>query len=136
MKKVYYGEDFIILPKYAYRALSKFYVVNLELQRKVVRHVSGRPQEVSDDKVTSEVHQFFIKRAGNVTLELEISPVLLYCGWVTPEGERPYKKAIVNESVDWKYVKEVLQMDTLPFKEVALSKTANFNDFFESASQT
>ena len=81
MKESYYNENFVILPKYAYRALSKWYPCNLELERKVNVSSTKKKEEsnqASTDKHDDEISQFFKKTVKGKIYELEISPKVIY----------------------------------------------------------
>jgi hypothetical protein len=59
MKDKYYNEDYIILPKYAFRSLSSWYPCNMIIERAVIKINS------------TTVDSFFKKRINNITYELE-----------------------------------------------------------------
>ena len=68
----------------------------------------------------------YLKQVNDMYYELEIYPKFIYYERITDKGERPHKKAIVNQKVDSAYLKKN-KLDKLPFNELYISRKATFD---------
>lgn len=94
-----YNVDFVILPKYAFRALSTWYPCNRVLRRGVLKKAADGAA-----RKASAVDQFFRRRVAGVEYELEMFPTLLYFDRITEAGEKTHSKGIVNLNIDMNYI--------------------------------
>ena len=85
MKEVFYGQEYIVLPKFVWLTLSKWYLSNKTIERKVIT----KPKNFSKSGT-------FIQSHGKHNYELELNPKLIYFEEVTESGEKPHLKCIVN----------------------------------------
>lgn len=77
--------------------------------------------------VADTFEEELVHRVGQIVFELEIYPNLIYLTKVSDKGEKLYNKAVVNGKVDYNYLRRVVKTDSLPFKELQLSRKATLH---------
>lgn len=78
----------------------------------------------------------FFKTVNDVIYELEVYPKFIYYERVTDKGEKPHKKAIVNQKIDPSYMKKVVKSEKIPFYELCVSRKSTFEDLLKIISVT
>ena len=145
MKDLVYKQDYLLLPKYVFYALSKWYPCDKVITRQVIKYVSARRDDHSSLMSSRHSNRFMmssqkfyntkendfdedlVHRDGGLVYELEINPRVIYLGKVTDTGERPHRAAIQNRKVDMHYLKKNLKSESIPFEELELSKKTTFS---------
>ena len=157
MKDLTYKQDFVLLPKYVYYPLSKWYSCEKEITRSVIQYRRTRGLGESMQSAMASSHnsrrflmssqkfynpregQFeeeLVHKKGEFVYELEIYPSILYLGKVTEKGEKPHVKAVVNGRVDFTYLRKVARTDSLPFEELQMSRKTTLHQVLQLAAQT
>ena len=85
--------------------------------------------------VQEEFEEELQKRILDTIYELEVHPKLFYLALVTEKGDKPHKQAVVNGRVDFNYLRRVVKTDSLPFKEMQVSRKITLNQVLILASQ-
>ncbi len=139
LKEVLFGTDFVLLPRYVFFALSKWFSCNLVIERKVIQYHQDKDkakamfrQKRSQSNTTIAVNERFIKVVGDVTYELEIYPKYMYYEKITDKGERPHIKSITQRRIDPAYIKK--NSGKLPFHELLVSRKSTFEDVLRQMS--
>ena len=133
LKDLSYKEDFVLVPKYVFFPLAKWYDCDRTITRQVISFKRPRGMGDTQSMMSSHSHRFMMssqkfynpqqeefeeelqKRVGDTIFELEVHPNNFYLSCVTEKGDKPHKSAVVNGRVDFNYIKRVLKTDTLPF---------------------
>ena len=68
-----------------------------------------------------------VHKKGEFIYELEIYPKVFYLAQVTPKGEKPHQKAVINGVIDFNYLRKVAKVDHLPFEELQVSRKTTLN---------
>ena len=80
---------------------------------------------------TTNLPEFFFKVIHELNYEVEVYPKFIYYEKINEKGEKPHKKAIVNQNIDQNYMKKVLKSDKIPFNELVLSRKSTFEDLLK-----
>ena len=156
MKDLTYKQDFVLLPKYVYYPLSKWYSCEKEITRSVIQYRRARGLGESMSAMASshgsrrflmssqkfynpregQFEEELVHKKGEFVYELEIYPSILYLGKVTEKGEKPHVKAVVNGRVDFTYLRKVARTDSLPFEELQMSRKTTLQQVLQLAAQT
>ena len=147
MKDLTYKQDFVLLPKYVYYPLSKWYSCEKEITRTVIQYRRDRKFGESHGTMLSsqqsrrflmssqkfynpregQFEEELVHKKGEFVYELEIYPCMFYLAMVTEKGEKPHFKAVVNGTVDFNYIRKVAKKDSLPFEELQVSRKTSLN---------
>lgn len=141
-----YKQDYLLLPKYVFYALSKWYPCDKVITRQVIKYAGAARRDDHSSLMSSRHSNRFmmssskfyntkendfdedlIHRDGDFVYELEINPRVIYLGKVTDSGDRPHRAAIQNKRIDSLYLKKTLKSEHMPFEELELSKKTTFN---------
>lgn len=71
-----------------------------------------------------------------INYEVEVYPKFIYFDKINEKGEKPNKKAIVNQNIDMNYVKKALKSDKIPFNELLISRKTTFDELLKQISLT
>lgn len=103
-----YGDQFIVVPRFVFFPLSKWYKVTKVIERKVINYQSDKKKSLSLFKQKTQVGsriitgssqavpEAFFKTIGETSYELEIYPKHIYYERINEKGERPHSKAVIN----------------------------------------
>lgn len=157
MKDLTYKQDFVLLPKYVYHPLSKWYNCDQEITRAVIQYRRERRMTESQTMASSiqsaskrfllssqkfynpkegQFEEELVHKQGEFVYELEIYPIILYLAQVTEQGEKPHFKAVVNGHVDFTYLRKVAKTDSLPFEELQVSRKTSLEQVLTIAATT
>ncbi|TNV87076.1 hypothetical protein FGO68_gene9179 [Halteria grandinella] len=137
LQDVQYGVDYIIVPRFVYFALSKWYPCNQAIERKVIQYRQDKNQALSmfKSKKVSNTQQMkgipdsFFKIVDDCTYELEVYPKFIYFEKINDKGERPHQRAIINQKIDPQYIKKSMKSsEKLPFFELSVSRKTTFEE--------
>ena len=146
LKDALYASEFIILPRFVFFPLSKWYGCNKVIERRVVQYQRDKSRAINTFKQKrsqsntsllpnqQQIPDMFYKVIGDITYELEVYPKFLYYEKITEKGERPHQKAIINRKVDAAYIKK--NQGKLPFHELLISRKATFEEILRQMSAT
>lgn len=154
MRDLVYKQDFVLVPKYVFFPLSKWYPCDKVITRQVIKYPNARRRDdigsmmsshysgrfmMSSQKFYNTKEECFdedlVHRDGDFVFELEVSPRIVYLGKINEQGLRPHKNAIQNKTVDALYLKKTLKSETIPFEELELSKKTTFNQLLITAAK-
>lgn len=110
-----FNEDYVIVPKFVFNALSKWYTCNKVMQRTIIKSPTGAQSESGGSAL-------FRKTIKNKVYELEQNPKLVYFEKIGENGEKPHLKCFQNQKIDKNYVRQVLKSDTIPFYELQVTR--------------
>lgn len=156
MKDLTYKQDFVLLPKYVYYPLSKWYSCDKEITRTVIQYRRDRPKPGENNTMFSsqnsrrflmssqkfynpnegQFEEELVHKKGEFVYELEIYPLIFYLSVVTVKGEKPHQKAVVNGMIDFNYLRKVAKTDSLPFEELQVSRKTTLHQVLQIASRT
>ncbi|CDW76980.1 ubiquitin carboxyl-terminal hydrolase 15 [Stylonychia lemnae] len=149
LKDISYGDGFILVPRYVFYPLSKWYKCTKVIERKVISYKSDKKKSLNLFKQrksvtgtmiiagsSQQVPDPFFKTLGDITFELEVYPKFMYYEKINDKGERPHQKAVVNHKIDPNYLKKVLKQDKLPFQELLISRKKTFEEVLREISVT
>ena len=155
MRDLTYKQDFVLLPKYVYHPLSKWYNCDKEITRSVIQYrrerkltesqtmassINSRRFLLSSQKFYNPKEGHFeeelVHKQGEFVYELEIYPSIFYLAQVTEKGEKPHFKAVVNGHVDFAYLRKVAKTDSLPFEELQVSRKTSLHQVLQIAART
>jgi hypothetical protein len=102
--------DFIIVPRFVFFPLSKWYSCNKVIERKVIKYKHDKNKSLNmfkQKKLASsqtvkaqQLPENLFKVVGDTSYELEVYPKFVYFEKITEKGERPHQKAIINQKID------------------------------------
>ena len=148
MKDLTYKQDFVLLPKYVFYPLGKWYSCDQEITRSVIQYKRERKfgETAGQGGFNSQMsHRFMmssqkfynpkekefqeelIHKKGELVYELEVNPSQLYLALINEKGEKPHQKAVINGNVDFNYIKKTVRADNLPFEELQLSRKTSLH---------
>jgi len=155
MKDLTYKQDFVLLPKYVYYPLSRWYSCDKEITRSVIQYRrERRPGDQGSGYNSQQSKRFLmssqkfynpneghfeeelVHKKGEFVYELEIYPLIFYLAVVSSSGEKPHQKAVVNGKVDFNYIRKVAKTDNLPFEELQVSRKTSLFQVLQIAAQT
>ena len=156
MKDLSYKTDWIVVPKYVFYPLGKWYQCDKTITRQVIQYKKERRggNLETQSMMSSHSHRFMmsnqkfynpeeqqfeeelIHRKGDFVYELEINPPLIYLGLVEENGNLPNKEAIQNGRIDLNYIRKVAKTDNLPFEELQVSRKTNLYQILQIAAQS
>ena len=146
MKEVLFSDDFILVPKFVFFPLSKWYQCSKVIERKVITYKTNKKRTYTAFRqrrgtttsimgpALNQLPENFYKQIGDTTYELEVYPKFFYYEKINDKGERPHQKAIVNQKIDQQYLKKVIKQDKIPFFEMLVSKKKTFEDVLKDIS--
>ena len=132
MKDMTINEDFVLVPKCVFEPLQRWYNCTKVIERTVIKYRPEKKHTMMLPKLKKAPSMLlpptptlFSKASGDSLYELEVYPKFIYYERITDKGERPHRKAIVNQKVDTSYLKK-LKLDKIPFFELYISRKATF----------
>jgi hypothetical protein len=111
-----YAKDFLIVPRFVFFALQKWYGCNSVIERKVISCQKDKKKAINDFKqkrsqsntvlLAEQIPSLFYKTIGETNYELDVYPKFMYFQRINDKGEKPHQKAIVNRKIDASYIKK------------------------------
>jgi len=83
-------EDFVLVPKFVYIPLSKWYGCDKEIERKVIKYKTKDKSFQKKGKIpqlSSIIPEAYKKEDGEYTYELEVYPKFIYYSRINDKGE-------------------------------------------------
>jgi hypothetical protein len=100
LKDVQYNQDFIIVPRFVFFPLSKWYSCNKVIERKVIKYKHDKNKSLnmfkqkklasSQTVKSQQLPENLFKIVGDISYELEVYPKFVYFEKITDKGDRPH----------------------------------------------